>query len=109
MKTKTTVEKIAVISLGDIRNESWENAARLGLELILVLRVTGFEPKTLSPYVADNGDVPLLILVKMKESRKEIKKKIELLESLVGGVSENANVAIINDESDYWWVDSNFK
>jgi hypothetical protein len=113
MKTKTTVEKIAVISLGDVRDESWEHLARLGLDLILVLRTAGFKPEALSPYVADGGDVPLLILVKMKESRNELKKKIELLESLVGGVSEKANlvegvyisVTIIDDESGYWWLE----
>lgn len=94
MKTKS--KKIFVISLGDVRDCEWENAAVLGLELLKKLRDAGFQPKTLAPYEIDGGDVSLLITVTLEEN----KLKIDLLNSLCHPliVDDKAHVDVLDQD-----------
>jgi hypothetical protein len=73
----------------------------LGLELMRNMRVSDFKPTALSPYVDDGGDVPLLILVEVEGGSEKIKKKIEILKSIV---DNKAIFNVLNDESEYWWT-----
>lgn len=101
MPATKTMKKIVVISLGDVRDEDWEDAAERGLALMKKMREEGFCPETLAPYVMDGGDVPLLILVDVEGSRHMINKKVKFLEALMG---EDAwRVKVLKDESEYWW------
>lgn len=104
MKTNKKAEskKIVVISMGDVRDVSWEDAAALGLELMRNMRVSDFKPTALSPYVIDGGDVPLLILVEVEDSEKVVEKKIDLLKSIV---DDRADFNVLDDESEYWWTE----
>lgn len=101
--------KKVVINLGDVRDNSWETQAALGLGLIARMREAGFKPSTESPYVSDSmdedwyslglgedGDVPLLIVVELDDNDK-LKSNIELLESMVG---EKASVDVLGEDDD---------
>lgn len=100
MKTKTK-KKIVVINLGDVRDTDWTDAAGLGLVMMKKIKEAGFEPTAEAPYLMDGsllgegGDVPLLIMVAMEDSPRNIKKNVEILESIVG---DDANVDALDQD-----------
>lgn len=90
---ETDPKKIVVVNLGDIRDISWDGTAALGLQLMAEMRKAGFEPKTISPYLMEGGDVPLLIVLELEGN--EIKKNIEVLSSIV---NDKASLDIVSPE-----------
>jgi hypothetical protein len=100
-------KKTFVVNLGDVRDVGWDKAAVLGLSLIGKIREASFDPRTLSPYVTDGGDVPLLILVEVEGSESEVENKIKLLNSIVRDDSDKGVklISVCEDESDFWWVE----
>lgn len=98
--TTTKTKKIVLFNLGDIRDVSWELNATKGLDLLKKLREAGFSPEDLSPYIQDGGDVPMLIRIKLEGGRNEVKKNLNLLETIVG---ESSFQVLDQKEYDNFW------